>query len=249
MRGLAAVYRRELSALFATPLAWLLLSGVLLLNGTLTYLVLQHPEVGGDVTTTLEIMLGGSLIFWVVMATIPPILTMGMLAGEYRSGTMEYLLTAPVTDGAIVTGKFLAALTFMAVTWTSFLVYGFTFSCLGTAPDWGPLLGGFLGACLVSAFFCGVGILASASVSHPAPAVLIGFLANVLLLVFPPLLDFAPTHDTMIETVLELGDVMGHFHKSFNIGILDSGPTVFFLASTGLLLFLASRLVEARRWW
>jgi ABC-2 type transport system permease protein len=247
VRGLVAVYRRELSALFATPLAWVLLAAILFLNGYLTELVLL--ETGGDVTATLEIMLGGSWIFWLVLAIVPPILTMGMLAGEYRNGTMEYLLTAPVSDGAVVTGKFLAATSFMAVLWSSFLIYGLCFGALGAAPDWAPLLGAYVGVCLTSAFFCGVGILASACVTHPVPAVMIGFLANILLLVLPRFIDFAPTRDTMIETVLELGDVMGHFHKSFNIGLLDSGPIVFYLASTGLFLFLAARLVESRRWW
>ena len=132
MRGLAAVYRRELSLLFATPLAWLLLSVILFLNGMFTLSVLERS--GGDVTATFEAMIGGTWVFWVVLAIVPPILTMGMLAGEYRSGTMEYLLTAPVTDGAVVSGKFLAAFTFMAAMWSSFLVFGLTFHALGTPP-------------------------------------------------------------------------------------------------------------------
>ena len=247
MRGLAAVYRRELSALFATPLAWVLLAGTLFLNGFLMVLVLE--EAGGDVAATIEVTLGGSWIFWVLLATVPPILTMGMLAGEYRSGTMEFLLTAPVTDGAVVTGKFLAATTFMSVLWSSYLIYGLTFAALGTPPDWYPLIGAFIGSVLASALFCGIGLLASAAVTHPAPAVLLGFLANVLLLVGPRFLDFASSRGSMLETVLELGDVMGHFHKSFNIGLLDTGPIVFYLASTSLTLFLAARLLESRRWW
>ncbi len=247
MRGLAAVYRRELSALFATPLAWILLAGTLFLNGFLMLLVLE--EAGGDVSATIEITLGGSWIFWLLLATIPPILTMGMLAGEYRSGTMEFLLTAPVTDGAVVTGKFLAATSFMAVLWSSYLLYGVTFTLLGTPPDWYPLFGAFIGAVLASALFCGIGILSSAAVTHPAPAVLLGFLANVLLLVGPRFLDFTSSRGSMLETVLELGDVMGHFHKSFNIGLLDTGPIVFYVSSTSLSLFLAARLVESRRWW
>ena len=247
MRGLSAVYRRELSALFATPLAWILLAGTLFLNGFLMLLVLE--ESGGDVSATIEITLGGSWIFWLLLATIPPILTMGMLAGEYRSGTMEFLLTAPVTDGAVVTGKFLAATTFMAVLWSSYLIYGLTFSLLGTPPDWYPLFGAFIGAVLASGLFCGIGILSSAAVTHPAPAVLLGFLANLLLLVGPRFLDFTSSRGSMLEAVLELGDVMGHFHKSFNIGLLDTGPIVFYVASTSLSLFLAARLVESRRWW
>jgi ABC-2 type transport system permease protein len=247
LRGLFAVYRRELSALFATPLAWTLLAATLFLNGFLMVLVLE--EAGGDVAATIEVTLGGSWIFWVLLATIPPILTMGMLAGEYRSGMMEYLLTAPVTDGAVVTGKFLAATSFMAVLWSSYLIYGLTFTLLGTPPDWYPLIGAFIGAVLASALFCAVGILSSAAVSHPAPAVLLGFLANVMLIVAPRFLDFSSSRGSMLDAVLELGDVMGHFHKSFNIGLLDTGPIVFFVASTSLLLFLSARLVESRRWW
>lgn len=247
MRGLSAVYRRELSALFATPLAWILLAGTLFLNGFLMLLVLE--EAGGDVSATIEITLGGSWIFWLLLATIPPILTMGMLAGEYRSGTMEFLLTAPVTDGAVVTGKFLAATTFMAALWSSYLIYGLTFTLLGTPPDWYPLVGAFIGAVLASGLFCGIGLLSSAAVTHPAPAVLLGLLANILLLVGPRFLDFSSTRGSMLEAVLELGDVMGHFHKSFNIGLLDTGPIVFYVTSTALSLFLAARLVESRRWW
>ena len=86
---------------------------------------------------------------------------------------------------------------------------------------------------------------ASAAISANCPTVVSG----VTLIVTPRFLNFSPGDDGMIETVLELGDVMGHFHKSFNIGLLDSGPIVFFLASIGLLLFLASRVVESRRWW
>ena len=201
MSGAFAIYRRELSALFGTPLAWILLAGTLLLNGYLLQLVLE--EVDGDVTVTLMTSLGGSWVFWVLLATIPPILTMGMLAGEYRSGTMEYLLTAPVTDGAVVVGKFLAATSFMAVLWCSYLVYGLTFAALGTPPDWFPLIGGVIGAVLARAFFCGVGLLASAAVTHPAPAVLIGFLVNVSLLVVPRFLSFAPTQDSVMKTVLK----------------------------------------------
>ena len=212
-------------------------------------MVLVLEETGGDVSATIEVTLGGSWVFWLLLATIPPILTMGMLAGEYRSGTMEFLLTAPVTDGAVVTAKFLAATSFMAVLWSSYLIYGLTFTLLGTPPDWYPLFGAFIGAVLASALFCGIGILSSAAVTHPAPAVLLGFLANVLLLVGPRFLDFSSSNGSMLETVLELGDVMGHFHKSFNIGLLDTGPIVFYVASTSLSLFLAARLVESRRWW
>jgi len=247
MRGLAAVTRREVSALFGTPLAWLLLAVLLLVNGLMVHFFLWNFE--GNVTATLEFAMGVYPVFWVVLAIVPPILTMNMLAGEARSGTMEYLQTAPITDGAIVTGKFLAATLFMAVLWSSFILYGFLFGLLGTTPDWGPLLGGYIGLVLTSGFFCSVGIFASSSVDHPVPAVLIGFVCNLLLLSLPGLIGLLPPGGEMLETALELGDVRSHFDKSFSIGILDSGPIAFFLATTGLFLFLAARLLELKRWW
>lgn len=89
MRGLCAVIRRETSALFATPMAWLLLAVMLLINGLLVHYFLWSFD--GNVTATLEFAMGVFPVFWVMLAVVPPILTMNMLAGEFRSGTMEYL--------------------------------------------------------------------------------------------------------------------------------------------------------------
>ena len=151
MSGLWAIFRRELAGLFLGPLAWVLLCAALLLNGALFTLYLE--QFGGDVGASLEMAMGGSYPYWALMIVLPPLLTMKMISEEARSGQLEFLLTAPVTDLAVVFGKWLAATVFMALLWASVLGYGVLLQFLGTTPDWGPLLGAYLGAVLTSAFW------------------------------------------------------------------------------------------------
>ena len=96
MRGGFEIFRRELSALFLGPLAWVLLCLGLLFNGLFTLLYLR--EGGGLVNPALELALGRGLPFWFLMLTLPPLVTMRMISEESRSGMLEYLLTAPVSD-------------------------------------------------------------------------------------------------------------------------------------------------------
>jgi ABC-2 type transport system permease protein len=244
VKGLVTVYRRELAGLFVAPLAWILLAISLLLSGWVFVTVLK--ETGGDVTGALRYASGESLIYWSVMVFLPPLVTMRMISEESRNGLLEFLLTSPVTDGAVVLGKFLAAWTFMALFWSSNLLYAGSLQALGTAPDWPPVLGGYLGAVLVSGLFCGIGLFASAVTSTPVLAAfgaMVGSLGVLLLPNLVGLFEFEWLHQE-VEAV----DVLAQFHRSFLVGVLDTKVLVFFLAGTGLFLFLASRAVEARRW-
>ncbi len=120
MSGLVAIYRREPRGLFVGPLAWILLCIALVLNG---YLYSVYLKLGTDVDAALRMTLGNSIAFWVLVILFPPLLTMRMISEEPCTGRSSSCLTAPVTDAAVVTGKFLAALTFMGLLWASVFVY------------------------------------------------------------------------------------------------------------------------------
>ena len=90
---------------------------------------------------------------------------MRMISEEGRTGILEFLLTAPVTDAAVVAGKFLAAATFMALLWTAPFAYAAAVGLAGSPNDWGLLVSRWLGALLCSALFCASGLLASSWVS------------------------------------------------------------------------------------
>jgi ABC-2 type transport system permease protein len=225
--------------MFFGPLAWSLLCVALCLSGWLFLAVVKQS--GGDVTASLRYTLGAST----ALLFLPPLLTMRMISEEDRTGMLEFLLTAPVSDASVVTGKFLAALTFMTLFWSSKLVYAVVIAALGVPPDWAPLLGGFLGAVLVSGLFCALGLVASAAFSTPMLAAFMAFVANIVVLFLPVFAGLSES-DRIAELAAALS-VSAHF-ELFLRGVLDSSGIVFFLVWTAVALFVSVRLVEARRW-
>ena len=252
MRGLWTIYRRELAGLFLGPLAWVVLCLALYVNG-FHFSGLYLPLTQGDVAESLLFSLGGGRIFWGFMIVLPPLLTMRMVSEEARSGVLEFLLTSPVSDAAVILGKLGAATTLMALLWSSTLVYAGTVEWLGTAPvggaDWGPVWTGLLGSICLSALFCALGLVASAGTGTPLLAAFVALVANVVLLLLPfagAASGFDATH-WVRQTLMKI-DVLTRHQGSFMLGVLDTRDLVFFGAWTAFFVFVAIRLLEARRW-
>ena len=252
MRGLWTIYRRELAGLFLGPLAWVVLCLALYVNG-FHFSGLYLPLTQGDVAESLLFTLGGGRIFWGFMIVLPPLLTMRMVSEEARSGVLEFLLTAPVSDTAVILGKLAAATTLMTLLWSSTLVYAGIIDWLGTVPaggaDWGAVWTGLLGSIFLSALFCALGLVASAGTGTPLLAAFVALVANVVLLLLP----FAgvasgldATH-WVRQTLMKI-DVLTRHQGSFMLGVLDSRDILFFLAWIAFFVFVSIRLLEARRW-
>lgn len=247
MKGLGAIYRRELAGLFFAPLAWTLLFLVLLYQAYFFLVILGAK--GGEVNGSLTFVLGGGFPFWLLMLVLPPLLTMRMISEESRSGLLEFLLTAPVSDAAVVVGKALAATTFLALAWGCTFLFALLAQLLGAPPDWGWLAATWLGATLASGFFCGLGLVSSALFSTPILAAFMAILMNVALFALPILVrSWRGPVGALLGQALERVDVVGHFQGSFLAGALDTAHVAFFLAWTAATLFLAVRIVESRRW-
>jgi ABC-2 type transport system permease protein len=260
MRGCVTICRRELAGLFLSPLAWILLLVTLLLNGLFFQFYVSASN--GDVVLALETALGGGAIFWAFMVVLTPLITMRMVSEEARDGTLEFLLTAPVSDAAVIVGKFLAATTFMAVLWISVPMYGWVVASLGVDPDWGHVWGGYIGAVLTSGLFVAIGLLASTSTQTPLLAAFLAFVANLVWLMLPllaqlmmaeilPLVSGIAGSEVAVELInrsLEMMDVVRHLQHSFQRGMFDGAEIVFFLTWTSFFLFLSIRLLEAKRW-
>lgn len=248
MKGFTVIFRRELAGLFLTPLAWVLLVAAVGLNGVQLIDVLIRS--GGDVDLSFNYLLGIGPMFWILMAILPPLLTMRSISEEAKSGQLEFLLTAPVTDGAVVLGKHLAVCAFLAVLWAAVPVYGIVLELTGVSPDWGQLLLGYLGAVLVSALFAGVGMMTSAASSTPLLAAFLGLVLNLAILLLPQLAGVVGGEvGSVLEPIAARLNLGEHLVYSFMRGAFDSADLVFFLAWTALFLFASVRLVEARRWW
>ena len=248
MRGLSVIFRRELAGLFLTPLAWVLLVFAVGLNGIL--LIMRLSSSGGDVDGSLNSLLGLGGAYWMLMVILPPLLTMRSISEEASSGQLEFLLTAPVTDTAVVLGKHLAVAAFLAVMWSSVPLCGAVLEWLGSSPDWGQLGMGYFGAVLTGTLFASVGMVASALSSTPLLAAFLGFIFNLGLLLLPfGAQSLGGTFGGLFVEVGERLKILLHLQTSFMRGAFDTADLVFFLAWTGLFLFAAVRLVEARRWW
>ena len=246
MKGWSVIYRRELAGFFFAPLVWILFTLALFYQAFFFLLALRGLQ--GEVNQALGWMLGLGPPFWVLMVILPPLLTMRTISEESRSGLLEFLLTAPVSDAAVIVGKALAAATVLAAILSTTLIYGVVVHALGAPPDWGQLLVSFLGGFLVAFFFTSVGIVASACSGTPLVAAFLAMVLNVIFLVAPPFGAPSGPFGEALGWVLEKINVTDHFRGSFATGALDSAHVTFFLAWIAALLFLAVRLVESRRW-
>ncbi len=150
MSGFFAVYRREMLSLWVTPLAWVLLSVSLLLQGGVFYSIVVHFAQLSELTLDtgpLQAYFGQhSVLLSITLLLICPALSMRTFAEERRSGTIESLLTAPVSAGALVLGKYGAVLSTYVLIWAPTLLYAVILRTHG-APSTGPWWGRAISAC------------------------------------------------------------------------------------------------------
>ncbi|MDP2315919.1 MAG: ABC transporter permease subunit [Pseudomonadota bacterium] len=235
MRDVWTLWKKELRIYFVSPLAYVFLSAFLFLAGLFFYL---GVTLTGE--ASLRVLLGNLAI---TQLFVLPMLTMRHFAEERRQGTLELLMTAPVSLGAIVVGKWLASLTLCLLMFLGTLVFPAVLAYYGD-PDWGVMFTSYLGLVCVASAFCAAGLFASSLTDDQVAAGLIGI---VLLLPFWLVGRAEALLPEEWADVVRPLSVLVHL-DSFNRGVLDSADLFYFLAFTGVFLFLTFRSVESRRW-
>ncbi len=228
MSGAWTICRRELLAYLASPLGWLLGTFFLLIQGYSFYLfvgLLSRPDSPHG--AVMQLYFGGTLIYWLFLIAVVSLLSMRLIAQERRSGTLETLLTSPLTEGAIVCGKYLAALLFYVALWLPTGVYVALLWALagsGAGIDPGPVAAGYLGTVLVGASALAVGVLASTLAPSQIVSALASF-ASLALLVLLGLFELLTSSGWIKATLryVNLFEQMDDFAR----GIVDSRPLVF----------------------
>ena len=135
---------------------------LLLVNGAVFWLIVSYlndPRAG--IGAPFELFFGQTVFFWLVLLFVAPVVTMRLLSEERRSGTIEVLMTAPVTEAKVVVGKYLAALIFYLFLWLPTVVYAVILSRYSEV-DWGPVASGYVGVAGIGALLLAAGVLASA---------------------------------------------------------------------------------------
>jgi ABC-2 type transport system permease protein len=265
MQPTLSLFRREFSAYFLSPIAYVVMAVFLAVTGllfarTLSFLAGSGPE---GVEFPMQLMLGLGdlqtregvlefLAFWLVFLIIPPLLTMRLLAEERSSGTLETLLTAPLRDWQIVLSKYLACYAFFIVLWLPTLLYlpvltAWDTTSLSTAVDPWPFVSSYLGLALSGAMFLAIGLLVSSLVRSQLVAVLMAIFLSLLFIIAG---FWRPDSDTggPLYQLLFFFTVPLHFERNFSRGLVDTRQLVLYLSVTLFCLFLTVRSLESRRW-
>jgi len=172
-----------------------------------------------------------------------PAITMGLLAEEKRTGTIELLITMPVRDSQVILGKYLGAFGLYGVMLLLTLIYPLSVSSLGDL-DWGQTLTGYLGLLIEGGAMLALGLLASSWTDNQLIAFFIGAAFCFFFWIVDRFLPFLPPD---IASSVEWLSFDYHF-RSMARGVIDSRDVFFFLSITGFSLGLAFRSLESRKW-
>ena len=246
--------KKELRLYFTTPVAYGVVFCFLLITGYFFYSIFafytmasmqaaMNPQMGRDLNVTDSVMRPLFSNVSVILLLLMPLVTMRSFAEERRSGTIELLLTYPVRDGAVLLGKYLAALVLYACMLVLTLVYPGIVVYFARL-EWGPLLTAYVGLLLMGATFIAVGICISSFFENQIMA---GTVTFVVLLMFWVIGWSAESAGGVWKTVLSELSIIEHF-DTFAKGILDTKDVIYYLDFTLLALFLSLRSLEARRW-
>jgi len=175
-----------------------------------------------------------------------PGITMRMWAEEKKLGTQEMMMTMPVRDSEAVAGKFLASFAFLLLTlMLSFLSIPFAVAYVG-APDWGPIIGGYLGLLLLGSSFIAIGLAISSMTENQFIAFLLTSVICIALLGIAELIQLINLPGWLGSALVFL-DAGSHF-DSIGRGVIDSRDLVYYFSLIGFFLFLNYRAVMSRRW-
>jgi len=240
---------REIRAYFLSPVAWIVLFFFLLLTGFNFYAGVAALNRGPSEVTVVEAFFN-TIFFWFGFILIFPLITMRLFSEEYKMGTIEPLMTAPVRDSQVVLAKYCGALVFYVVLWLPSLLYFLIFTGvtrLQAAGAAGPFIGAYAMLLLIGMFYLSVGCLASALTRNQIVAAVMSFSA-ITLLFFMGLLTFF-----ILNITPGLREMTGYFSALEHMaeasrGFFDTRPVVFYLSLTVFVLFLTFHVFQSRRW-
>lgn len=234
------VFRREVGQYLTSPFAYLIAAAVLFLTGILFN---RDLSVAMTIRAADPALVPGVLSF--AMIFFAPLLTMRLFAEERREGTLELLLTAPVSDGSIVFGKFLGAWFYYSVLLALTFLYQFVLVAI-TQPDLGHAVCAYMGIWLYGGATLAVGMMFSALTESQIIAAFLSMIALMLLWLGDQAGDLLTNIDA--ARIVRTLSLQGHFSTSFATGLLRAEDVAFFAGVIAVMLFVTIRVIESNRW-
>lgn len=247
MSGFWPIFKRELFALFVTPLAWILMATFLVVQGLHFFLIVTHFANQTDLASDsgpVQAFFGQTMLLYLPLLFICPLLTMRLFAEERRSGTIETLLTAPVGAVGVVLAKYAAAVVTYAAMWAPTLLYVVMIERAG-GVDWRVVGTSYLAVLLVGAGYLAIGTLTSAMARSQLVAAVTSAMAITALFMLGIgefIFVSGPAHDLCAH--VSVWAQMNDFSK----GIVDLRRLVFDGTVIAAPLYVTVRTVESWRW-
>jgi len=242
MRNTKAIIKRELASYFESPVAYVFMVVFLMLIGFLTFFVSRFYESG-------QADLRGFFFWhpWMFLILVPAA-AMRLWAEERRAGTIETLLTLPVTATQAILGKFMAAWIFIGLIVALTCPIVLTTVYLG-APDRGAIIGGYIGSLLLAGAYLAVGMLTSALTRNQV----VSFVLSLVICLFLLLAGWPPVTDLMVRWAPEWlvrgvasFSFMPHY-EAFQKGVLDLRDFAYYFSAMIFMLFGAHLVLENRK--
>jgi len=237
LKTVCILFKKELMSYFNSPIAYIFIGVFLVVGNWLffkSFFLIGQASMRGFF----------DLLPWMFLF-LSPALTMRLWAEEKRQGTIEFLLTLPVTDWQVVLAKFFGALVFLSVTLGLTFTLPITVARVGNI-DFGPVIGGYLGAVLLGGAYLALGLFISSLTRNQIIAFVVGLVACFL--AFMVGADFvligAPKLLVPILKFLGLGN---HFYNIAK-GVIDSKDIIYYSSFIFLFLWLNTKIIESRGW-
>ena len=235
MTSAGTIFQREINAYFLSPIAYVIIAVFTVFSGYFFSIMLGITQ-----ESTLRYSLAYTQF---ILSILTPVITMRLLAEENKTGTIEPLMTAPVTDFEVVFGKFLAAWALYNVMIAPTAFYIIFLAWVGN-PDYGAIIASYIGLVLMGGLFISIGLLVSAITKNQIVAAVIGIVALLILLV----VGLASSgNEGWFYSALRYIGTYDHW-DTFTKGIVDTRDVIYYVSFTALLIFIVVRIVESRRW-
>lgn len=247
-RAFFVLLKRELGAVALSPIAYVTFVLLYVVNG-FSFQFLLYAISKNSALQNMSIMqvFFGTFFYWIVIIISVPILTMRLFSEEYKSGTIELLLTAPVTDWDVILSKYVSQVLFYLALWLPTLFYLGIFQILtkNQIPlNWGPVILTYAMVLLVGMFYLAVGLFTSALSRNQVLAAFASF-ALIILVFFAGFLGFGSSN-SVFQDMISYISVLGHM-QTFSKGIFDTRPIIFYLSCTVFFLLLTHQVMSYRR--
>jgi ABC-2 type transport system permease protein len=249
MRKFFILLAREVRSYFYSPIAYIVLVFFLLVSGVDFYFQIAYMNQRA-VNYSVQEAFFNSVFFWFAFVLIFPLITMRLFSEEFKLGTIEPLMTAPVRDWEVVLAKFFGAVVFYLVLWIPTAAYFWIFQVVTHQPaanSPGAYWGSYLMLLLLGMFYISVGCFASVLTKNQIIAAVVSF-CTITLLFFLGLIQFI-----LLDVSAGTRELLGYFSAleqmgTLSRGIFDTRPIVLYLSMTAVMLTLTYQAFQSRKW-